>query len=66
MTYPLKQDNIENHHVLEFIQKYCDDMKDNVTINIYGGNNQVIPDVKEVEQHIYTEDGETVIINKFK
>ena len=28
-------------------------MKDNVTINIYGGNNQVIPDVKEVEQHIY-------------
>ena len=41
-------------------------MKDNVTINIYGGNNQVIPDVKEVEQQIYTEDGETVIINKFK
>ena len=28
-------------------------MKDSVTINIYGGNNQVIPDVKEVEQHIY-------------
>ena len=42
-------------------------MKDNVTINIYGGNNQVIPvDVKEVEQHIYTEDGETIVINKFK
>ena len=41
-------------------------MKDNVTINIYGGNNQVIPNVKEVEQHIYTEDGETVIIKKFK
>ena len=41
-------------------------MKDNVTINIYGGNNHVISDVKEVEQHIYTEDGETVIINKFK
>lgn len=41
-------------------------MADNVTINIYGGNNQVIPDVKEVEQHIYTEDGETIVINKFK
>ena len=41
-------------------------MKDNVTINIYGGNNQVIPDVKEVEQHIYTEDGKIEIINKFK
>ena len=41
-------------------------IKDNVTINIYGGNNQVIPDVKEVEQHIYTEDGETIVINKFK
>ena len=41
-------------------------MADNVTINIYGGNNQVIPDVKEVEQHIYTDDGETRVINKFK
>ena len=41
-------------------------MADNVTINIYGGNNQVIPDVKDVEQHIYTEDGETIVINKFK
>lgn len=40
-------------------------MKDNVTINIYGGNNQVIPDAKEVEQHIYTEDGKVKIINKF-
>ena len=40
-------------------------MADNVTIKIYGGNNQVIPDVKEVEQHIYTEDGETIVINKF-
>ena len=61
-----KQDNTEKRHVLEFIQKYCDDMKGNVTINIYGGNNQVIPDVKEVEQHIYTEDGKVEIINKFK
>ena len=41
-------------------------MADNVTIKIYGGNNQVIPDVKEVEQHIYTEDGKIEIINKFK
>ena len=65
MIYVWKQDNIENHHVLEFIQKYCDYMADNVTINIYGGNNQVIPYVKEVEQHIYTEDGETIVINKF-
>ena len=42
------------------------DMANKVTINIYGGNNQVIPDVKEVEQHIYTEDGKVEIINKFK
>ena len=41
-------------------------MKDNVTINIYGANNQVIPYVKEVEQHIYTEDGKVEIVNKFK
>lgn len=41
-------------------------MADSVTIKIYGGNNQVIPDVKEVEQHIYTEDGRTIVINKFK
>lgn len=41
-------------------------MADNVTIKIYGGKNQIIPNVKEVEQHIYTEDGETIVINKFK
>ena len=41
-------------------------MKDNVTINIYGGKNQVIPDVTEGEQQLYTEDGETIVINKFK
>ena len=41
-------------------------MENKVTINIYGGNNQVIPNAKEVEQHIYTEDGETIVINKFK
>ena len=33
--------------------------KNNIEIKIYGGNNQVIPDVKEVEQHIYTENGQT-------
>ena len=37
-----------------------------VEINIYGGNIQVMPNVREVEQHIHTKDGETVIINKFK
>ena len=37
-----------------------------VEINIYGGNIQVMPNVKEVEQYIHTKDGETVIINKFK
>ena len=40
--------------------------RNNVEINIYGGNIQVMPNVKEVEQHIHTKDGETVIINKFK
>ena len=36
-----------------------------VNINIYGGINQVLPNVKEVEQHIHTKDGNTTIINKF-
>lgn len=40
--------------------------KNNIEINIYGGNVQVLPDVKEVEQNIYTKDGKTTIINKFK
>ena len=40
--------------------------QNNVEINIYGGNIQVMPNVREVEQHIHTKDGETVIINKFK
>ena len=40
--------------------------RNNVEINIYGGNIQVMPNVSEVEQHIHTKDGETVIINKFK
>ena len=40
--------------------------KNHIEINIYGGNVQVLPDVKEVEQNIYTKDGKTTIINKFK
>lgn len=40
--------------------------KNNIEINIYGGINQVLPNVKEVEQHIRTKDGKTTIINKFK
>ena len=40
--------------------------KHETNINIYGGNVQVMPNVREVEQHIHTKDGETVIINKFK
>ena len=39
--------------------------QNNVEINIYGGNIQVIPNVREVEQHIHIKDGDTVIINKF-
>ena len=40
--------------------------KNNVKINIYGGNVQVMPNVKAVEQHIYTKDGEVIVTNKFK
>ena len=40
--------------------------KNNIEINIYGGNVQVMPNVKEVEQKIYTRDGKTTIINKLK
>ena len=40
--------------------------KQETNINIYGGNVQVMPNVREVEQHIHTEDGKTTIINKFK
>ena len=39
--------------------------QNNVEINIYGGNIQVMPNVREVEQYIHTKDGDTVIINKF-
>ena len=40
--------------------------KSNIEINIYGGNVQGLPNVKEAEQHIHTKDGKTTIINKFK
>ena len=30
--------------------------KNNIEINIYGGNVQVMPNVTEVEQHIHTKD----------
>lgn len=40
--------------------------KNNIEINIYGGNVQVMPNVKEIEQHIHTKDEETIIINKYK
>ena len=39
--------------------------QNNVELNIYGGNIRVMPNVREVEQHIHTKDGDTVIINKF-
>lgn len=39
--------------------------KHETNINIYGGNVQVLPNVKEVEQLIHTKDGKTTIINKF-
>lgn len=34
------------------------------TINIYGGTQQVITDAEKVIQHVYTEDGKTVIANE--
>lgn len=40
--------------------------KQETNINIYGGNVQVMPNVREVEQHIHIEDGKATIINKFK
>ena len=40
--------------------------KHETNINIYGGNVQVMPNVREVEQHIHIEDGKATIINNFK
>ena len=49
-----------------YVQDMSKKKQNNVEINIYGGNIQVMQNVSEVEQHIHTKDGETVIINKFK
>ena len=49
-----------------YVQDMSKKKQNKVEINIYGGNIQVMPNVNEVEQHIHTKDGETVIINKFK
>ena len=54
------------HICPRYVQDMSKKKRNNVEINIYGGNIQVMPNVKEVEQHIHTKDGETVIINKFK
>ena len=54
------------HICPRYVQDMSKKKQNNVEINIYGGNIQVIPNVGEVEQHIRTKDGETVIINKFK
>ena len=40
--------------------------KRDVVINVYGGVTQILPNVKEVEQHIHDEDGTTIVVNKFK
>ena len=40
--------------------------KHETNINIYGGNVQVMPNVREIDQHIHTKDGKTTIINKYK
>lgn len=54
------------HICPRYVQDMSKKKRNNVEINIYGGNIQVMPNVKEVEQHIHNKDGETVIINKFK
>ena len=56
----------KKHICPRYVQDMSKKKQNNVEINIYGGNIQVMPNVKEVEQHIHTKDGETVIINKFK
>ena len=56
----------KKHRCPRYVQDMTKKKQNNVEINIYGGNIQVVPNVSEVEQHIHTKDGETVIINKFK
>lgn len=54
------------HICPRYVQDMSKKKQNNVEINIYGGNIQVMPNVRELEQHVHTKDGETVIINKFK
>lgn len=39
--------------------------KNDIEINIYGGNIQVLPNVKSVKQVIHDKDGTITIINDF-
>ena len=54
------------HICPRYVQDMSKKKRNNVEINTYGGNIQVMQNVREVEQHIHTKDGETVIVNKFK
>ena len=56
----------KKHRCPRYVQDMTKKKRNNVEINIYGGNIQVMPNVSEVEQYIHTKDSETVIINKFK
>ena len=40
--------------------------KNNVTINIFGGITQIIPDATTCEQHIVTKNGKTIVTNTYK
>lgn len=40
--------------------------KNNVTINIFGGITQIIPDATTCEQHIVTKNGKTIVTNIYK
>lgn len=40
--------------------------KSNVTINIFGGITQIIPDATTCEQHIITRNGKTKVTNVYK
>ena len=40
--------------------------KNNVTINIFGGITQIIPDATTCEQHVVTKNGKTIVTNIYK
>lgn len=40
--------------------------KNNITINIFGGITQIIPDATTCEQHIVTKNGKTIVTNIYK